>query len=261
MSKRKDSEKLMVKDIIELESHVKVNIKDTKSYLYEDFVNIADLNGLILEVKNIGIGLICVDDGENNRLCLGMEDIEITNENLSKDIPVIVYKKNNDNGDNYSEYYSFYRDFEIVSNYTEKIDENFIPRRADDGSAGYDFKAAEDIVIPSLFKKFLVSHSVNSSVNSDNEVMTIGQAENFNKINKFKATMIPTGIKAKMPKDEVLKIYPRSSVGCKSLLMMPNDVGIIDSSYYNNPDNEGHIYIPLINLSPIDILIKKGATI
>ena len=33
---------------------------------------------------------------------------------------------------------------------------------------------------------------------------------------------------------------------------------IIDQDYYNNPDNEGHIYIQLINLSPYDIQVKKG---
>lgn len=33
---------------------------------------------------------------------------------------------------------------------------------------------------------------------------------------------------------------------------------IIDQDYYNNPDNEGEIYIQLINLSPYDIQIKKG---
>jgi dUTP pyrophosphatase len=39
---------------------------------------------------------------------------------------------------------------------------------------------------------------------------------------------------------------------------MGNGVGIIDSDYYNNPDNEGHIYFELINLLPFDIKIKKG---
>lgn len=33
---------------------------------------------------------------------------------------------------------------------------------------------------------------------------------------------------------------------------------IIDSDYYNNPDNEGHIYFQLINLSPYAISLKKG---
>jgi dUTP pyrophosphatase len=33
---------------------------------------------------------------------------------------------------------------------------------------------------------------------------------------------------------------------------------IIDQDYYDNQDNEGHIYIQLLNLSPLDIQIKKG---
>lgn len=36
---------------------------------------------------------------------------------------------------------------------------------------------------------------------------------------------------------------------------------IIDADYYNNPDNEGHIYFQLINLSPFNIIIKKGEII
>lgn len=31
-----------------------------------------------------------------------------------------------------------------------------------------------------------------------------------------------------------------------------------NTDYYNNPDNEGHIYFQLINFSPFPILIKKG---
>lgn len=33
---------------------------------------------------------------------------------------------------------------------------------------------------------------------------------------------------------------------------------IIDADYYNNPDNEGEIFLQLINLSPCDILLQKG---
>lgn len=32
---------------------------------------------------------------------------------------------------------------------------------------------------------------------------------------------------------------------------------IIDSDYYNNPDNEGHIYFQIINLAPFDIVLQK----
>lgn len=33
---------------------------------------------------------------------------------------------------------------------------------------------------------------------------------------------------------------------------------IIDSDYYNNQDNEGEIFVQLINLSPFAIKINKG---
>ena len=33
---------------------------------------------------------------------------------------------------------------------------------------------------------------------------------------------------------------------------------IIDSDYADNPDNEGHIYFQIINLSPYDIQLQKG---
>ena len=36
---------------------------------------------------------------------------------------------------------------------------------------------------------------------------------------------------------------------------------IIDRDYADNPDNEGHIFFQLINLSPFDLMIKKGEAI
>lgn len=36
---------------------------------------------------------------------------------------------------------------------------------------------------------------------------------------------------------------------------------IIDADYYNNPDNEGHIYFQIINLSPFPIKLCKGDVI
>ena len=58
---------------------------------------------------------------------------------------------------------------------------------------------------------------------------------------------IPTGIKAIFPDDEVLMVYVRSSMGFKYNVRMCNQVGIIDADYYNNPDNEGHMWIALQN--------------
>lgn len=86
-----------------------------------------------------------------------------------------------------------------------------IPRRATMGSAGYDFYAPCDF--------------------------SLGAGESIN---------IPTGIRVKIDEGWVLKIYPRSGLGFKFRIMLSNTVGIIDSDYYYS-DNEGHIFIKIIN--------------
>lgn len=62
-----------------------------------------------------------------------------------------------------------------------------------------------------------------------------------------KQVMIPTGLKAKMETDDTLLIFIRSSLGIKKGLSLANGTGIIDSDYYNNEDNEGHIWVCLKN--------------
>ena len=69
---------------------------------------------------------------------------------------------------------------------------------------------------------------------------------------------IPTGIKASMNDDELLLVYIRSSMGFKYNIRMCNQTGIIDSDYYNNPSNEGHIFIKTQNEGTDDFIIKKG---
>ena len=58
---------------------------------------------------------------------------------------------------------------------------------------------------------------------------------------------IPTGIKAIYPDDETLMLFVRSSMGFKWNVRMCNQVGIIDADFYNNPDNEGHMWFALQN--------------
>ena len=72
---------------------------------------------------------------------------------------------------------------------------------------------------------------------------------------------IPTGIKAYMQDDEVLKIYIRSSLGFKYDVGLSNMVGVIDADYHNNPNNEGHIWIKLINHGDKTLSINKGEAI
>ena len=69
---------------------------------------------------------------------------------------------------------------------------------------------------------------------------------------------IPTGIKVYMQDNEVLQIYIRSSLGFKYDVVLSNSTGIIDADYYNNPNNEGSIWIKLINHGDKTLEIDKG---
>ncbi len=71
----------------------------------------------------------------------------------------------------------------------------------------------------------------------------------------------PTGLKAYMQDDEVLKVYPRSSLPRKHGLTIPNNVGIIDADYYGNPDNDGAIYVQLHNFTDQPVSLPKGTRI
>ena len=64
-----------------------------------------------------------------------------------------------------------------------------------------------------------------------------------------------------MAADEYLEISVRSSCPLKYWLILANGVGIIDSDYYNNPDNEGEIFFQIINLSPFPVYLQKGDSI
>ena len=118
------------------------------------------------------------------------------------------------------------RGFEVVKGWEEKGIN--LPVRKTKGSAGYDFEAGEDTLIPA--KSVL-------------------------------PTLIPTGIKAYMRSDEVLYLYNRSSNPKKKGLVLANSVGVIDSDYYGNPDNDGHIMFAFYNVKNEDIIIKKGEAI
>ena len=58
--------------------------------------------------------------------------------------------------------------------------------------------------------------------------------------------------------DEYLAIHIRSSMAIKRKLALVNSTGIIDSDYYNNEDNEGHIMIALLNFGNEPVTLEKG---
>ena len=114
------------------------------------------------------------------------------------------------------------RKFEKVSYKNTGI----LPTRSDTRSAGYAIYSTED--------KWIYPNSV----------------EKFT-----------TNIKVYMEPDEVLMIYPRSSVGIKMNLMLANTTGVIDSSYVDNKDNEGNIIVALFNYGNKPQQIKAGERI
>lgn len=137
------------------------------------------------------------------------------------------------------------RGFEVCSSGVEF--DCKLPTRSTTHSAGYDFYAPYDVVIPSLWKqvgKYLLHSLLHFSFNSYKEVI--------------KPTMIKTYIKAYMGNDEVLYIYNRSSSPIKKGLILSNGVGVVDGDYYNNDDNEGNIGVAFYNFYPFDVTIEKG---
>lgn len=117
------------------------------------------------------------------------------------------------------------RYFEVISEYAElpQNERPILPKRQTKNSAGYDFYALQDVVIPAHEERNLA-----------------------------------TGIKACMPADEHLELFIRSSYGIKKGLMLCNCVGIIDADYYNNEDNEGEILAKIRNCSDETVVIKRG---
>jgi len=116
----------------------------------------------------------------------------------------------------------------VLNNGFENVTPDFnLPKRSTKYSSGYDFECIEDITI---------------------------------KPYKFgdQPTFIPTGVKCKMPENEFLMLVNRSSNPKKKNLIIPNSVGIIDSDYYGNQDNDGEIMFAFYNFGTENITIEKG---
>ncbi len=102
----------------------------------------------------------------------------------------------------------FQKNFNVNDEEVKEIYDNIkLPVRATKASAGYDFFAPVDL-----------------------------------ELKQGVSNLVPTGIRAKIDDEWVLKIYPRSGLGFKHRIQLDNTVGIIDSDYYGS-SNEGHIMI------------------
>lgn len=93
----------------------------------------------------------------------------------------------------------------------EIYDKIILPKRATQGSAGYDFYSPVSFVL-----------------------------------NPGETINVPTGVRVRMNDGWVLCLFPRSGLGFKYRLQLNNTVGIIDSDYFGS-ENEGHIFIKITN--------------
>lgn len=98
-----------------------------------------------------------------------------------------------------------------------------LPVRNDEGSAGYDMYSPVDFVLE-----------------------------------PGEEIKIPTGIKVDMLIGWYLMCCPRSGLGFKYYCRLSNTIGVVDASYYNNKDNEGHCFVKLRNEGNKRMEIHKG---
>lgn len=71
-------------------------------------------------------------------------------------------------------------------------------------------------------------------------------------IESGKIKMIPIGIALEIPAGYAGFIFPRSSLGVKYGITLPNCVGVIDSDY------RGEFFVPLINLGEQEFTVRNG---
>jgi len=114
---------------------------------------------------------------------------------------------------------SFQQFFKSVADFYDEeqakllYDKLQLPARATSGSAGYDFHAPFSFMLPA-----------------------------------GKSILIPTGIRAKIKEGWFLGVFPRSSLGFKYNATFANTIPVVDSDYYGS-DNEGHIFLSIVNRS------------
>lgn len=117
----------------------------------------------------------------------------------------------------------FKKDFNKFNVEEETYDKIRLPKRTTINSAGYDFFSPVDFIL------------------KPNEIIKV-----------------PTGIKTYMKENEYLSIVIRSSLGFKYNIRLCNQVGIVDSDYYNNSENEGHIWLAYKNEGNDYWIVKQG---
>lgn len=134
----------------------------------------------------------------------------------------------------------------LESHYNTK--EVFIPERSTQNSAGYDF------VIPKLTP---LNHDISIEEIEMYSRRFDDDLGNYVIIEPNSTVVLHTDVKTYMLPDEYLNIHIRSSIAIKYNLRIKNIVGIIDSDYYSNPENDGNIIIGLYNFGNERVFLPK----
>ena len=71
----------------------------------------------------------------------------------------------------------------------------------------------------------------------------------------------PTGLKCKIDNGWALFALPKSGLGFKFYTRLANTVGLIDADYYNNENNEGHMFVKLRNEGHKNLHIDAGKAV
>ena len=184
-------------------------------------LNENDLDFILNKVYNVKDGKIVTEDGFAYKLWSEKaDDFKSFKKYFEDEDTKVELFEEDDKG----VYKMKQRGFEVVKEEMLKGNKNAIlPIRGDKRSAGYDISIPHKVTIQ--------PHS---------------------------SELIWTNIKAYMQDDEVLLIHVRSSIGIKKGLILKNVTGVIDSSYFSNPSNDGNIGICLYNNTDNEVTLEEG---
>lgn len=121
------------------------------------------------------------------------------------------------------------------------------------GEKFVELKAAEDILVRSIWKGFigLANNGINNLANSINKLFNGGYKDQtqLDTNEPFMPTLIHTGVKCTMPKNEIMHIN------------IFQDNGLLIAGGTRIYTGGSEIVIPLYNIYPTDISVNKGQTV
>lgn len=120
-----------------------------------------------------------------------------------------------------------------------------IPSFATEGSACFDLRAC--ITSDTRLKTYSPHNkeiTVPTKIGSDGRAVTVLHPQ-------FRS-LVPTGLIFDIPKNHVLKVFPRSGMSIKFGIGLANSTGIVDSDYVEE------LFVPVYNMSDTPINIYHG---